>query len=79
MANWISCSKQMPEEHDEQLLSGGTVKRSKRVLAYDSMYGARIDYTVNGEWHSEKDGGICGQIVHGIMGWMEIPEYDADD
>jgi len=52
---------------------------SEEVLAWDSMYGPIIDSTRNGKWVSETRGGYTGQVVHGIVAWMPIPEMDIED
>lgn len=81
--NWIDCREQMPEEHkveSKNLQGHHEWTESKPVLAWDSMYGAQIDWTKNGKWHSELcNGGYHGQVCHGIVAWMPIPEMDIED
>lgn len=48
---------------------------SNPVLAWDSMYGCCVDWTINGKWMSEQTGGYTGQVCHGIIAWRPIPEY----
>lgn len=68
----------MPEEHrceSDNLQGHHEWTESDPVFAWDSMYGACIDATRNGRWISETHGGYAGQICHGIIAWMPIPEY----
>jgi hypothetical protein len=51
---------------------------SKPVLAWDSMYGCRVDATKNGKWMSEQRDGYTGQVVHGIIAWRPIPEFNEE-
>ena len=79
---WIKCSERMPEEHkyeSDNMQGHHEWTESERVLAWDSIYGAIIDYTRNGEWRSEKRGGYQGQVCHGIVAWMPIPEFKEED
>lgn len=78
---WIKCSERMPEEHkyeSDNMQGHHEWTESERVLVWDSMYGAMIDYTRNGEWRSEKRGGYQPQVVHGIVAWMPIPEFNEE-
>ncbi len=75
---WIDCGKRMPPEkrRESDNLQGHHVwTESEPVLALDSIYGPRVDFTWNGRWASEKRKGYSGQVVHGIIAWMPIPEY----
>ena len=68
----------MPEEHkyeSDTLQGHHEWMSSEPVLAWDSMYGACIDWTRNGKWRSEQIGGYQPQVVHGIVAWMPIPEF----
>ena len=78
MPEWIDCGKRMPPEkrrESDNLQGHHEWTESEPVLALDSMYGPCVDYTRNGHWASEKRGGYSGQVVHGIIAWMPIPEY----
>lgn len=68
----------MPPEtkYEEDTMQGHKEwTESEPVLAWDSMYGPRVDVTKNGKWMSEQRGGYTGQICHGIIAWRPIPEY----
>ena len=76
----------MPEEkawhEDGRNYSDGRDRdwtESDRVLVWDSMYGPHVDSTKNGKWLSEIRGGYTGQVCHGIIAWMPIPEMDIED
>ena len=76
---WIDCHKQMPPEtkyESDSIQGHHEWTESKQVLAWDSMYGPRIDATRNGKWRSEQKGGYQGQVCHSIIAWMPIPEYN---
>ena len=78
---WIDCAKQMPKEtkHCSDTLQGHREwTESDLVLAWDSMYGCRVDATKNGKWMSEQRNGYAGQIVHGIIAWRPIPEFNEE-
>ena len=78
---WIDCYKQMPKETkqcSDTLQGHKEWTESNLVLAWDSMYGCRIDCTKNGKWMSEQRGGYTGQIVHGIIAWRPIPEFSEE-
>ena len=78
---WIDCSKQMPKETkqcSDTLQGHREWTESNLVLAWDSMYGCRIDCTKNGKWMSEQRCGYTGQIVHGIIAWRPIPEFSEE-
>ena len=78
---WIKCNEQMPEEHkyESYTLQGHHEwTESDRVLVWDSIYGAQLDSTRNGKWMSEQRGGYQGQVIHGIVAWMPIPEFNED-
>lgn len=78
--NWIDCKDKMPEEKKAVSDSGKyEYAISERVLAWDSMYGACVDFTVNGIWASATRGGYSGQVCHGIVAWMPIPEMDIEE
>ena len=78
---WVDCTKQMPPETKQ---TSGTLQgyrewtESDMVLAWDSMYGCRVDFTKNGKWMSEQRGGYTGQIIHGIIAWRPIPEFSEE-
>ena len=78
---WIDCYKQMPKETkqcSDTLQGHREWTESNLVLAWDSMYGCRIDCTKNGKWMSEQRCGYTGQIVHGIIAWRPIPEFSEE-
>lgn len=78
---WIDCSRQMPKESkqwSDTLQGHREWTESDLVLAWDSMYGCRVDATRNGKWMSECKGGCTGQIVHGIIAWRPIPEFSEE-
>lgn len=78
---WIDCLKQMPKESkqwSDTLQGHREWTESNSVLAWDSMYGCRVDATRNGKWMSECKGGCTGQIVHGIIAWRPIPEFSEE-
>jgi hypothetical protein len=78
---WIDCGKQMPKETkqwSDTLQGHREWTESDLVLAWDSMYGCRVDATKNGKWMSEQRGGYAGQIVHGIIAWRPIPEFNEE-
>ena len=79
---WIKINEQMPQEkkiewddrqgHHEWM-------ESEKVLVWDSMYGPFVDSTKNGKWLSELRGGYKGQVVHGIIAWMQISPLDIEE
>lgn len=78
---WIDCSRQMPKETkqwSDTLQGHREWTESDLVLAWDSMYGCRVDCTKNGKWMSEQRGGYTGQVVHGIIAWRPIPEFSEE-
>ena len=78
---WIKCIEQMPEEHkyeSDNMQGHHEWTESEKVLAWDSLYGPRVDWTRNGKWASESAGGYQGQVCHGIIAWMPIPEFNED-
>ena len=78
---WIDCQKQMPKETkqwSDTLQGHREWTESELVLAWDSMYGCRVDATKNGKWMSEQRGGYTGQVVHGIIAWRPIPEFNEE-
>lgn len=78
---WIDCTKQMPPEAkqtSDTLQGHREWTESDSVLAWDSMYGCRVDVTRNGKWMSEQRGGYTGQVVHGIIAWRPIPEFSEE-
>lgn len=78
---WIDCRKQMPKETkqwSDTLQGHREWTESELVLAWDSMYGCRVDATKNGKWMSEQRGGYTGQVVHGIIAWRPIPEFNEE-
>jgi hypothetical protein len=78
---WIACQEQMPEEHKyEEDTKQGHYEwtESDRVLVWDSLYGPGIDSTRNGKWRSEQRGGYQPQVIHGIVAWMPIPEFEEE-
>lgn len=77
---WIDVCERMPEETrqtSDTMQGHREWTESRRVLAWDSMYGPRVDSTRNGKWLSEQQGGMTGQIVHGIIAWRPIPECNV--
>ena len=74
---WIDNGSMPPEKkYEEDTMQGHREwTESEPVLAWDSMYGPRVDATKNGKWMSEQRGGYTGQICHGIIAWRPIPEY----
>ena len=74
---WIDDGSMPPEtKYEEDTMQGHREwTESKPVLAWDSMYGPRVDVTKNGKWMSEQRGGYTGQICHGIIAWRPISEY----
>ena len=74
---WIDDGSMPPEtkQEDDTLQGHREWTESKPVLAWDSMYGCRIDWTRNGKWMSEQKGGYTGQVCHRIIAWRPIPEY----
>lgn len=74
---WVNDGSMPPEtKHEGRTMQGHREwTESKPVLAWDSMYGPRVDITKNGKWMSEQRGGYTGQICHGIIAWRPIPEY----
>lgn len=78
---WIDCRKQMPKETkqwSDTLQGHREWTESDLVLAWDSMYGCRVDATKNGKWMSEQRGGCTGQVAHGIIAWRPIPEFNEE-
>ena len=78
---WIDCGKQMPKETkqwSDTLQGHREWTESDLVLAWDSVYGCRVDATKNGKWMSEQRVGYTGQIVHGIIAWRPIPEFNEE-
>jgi len=69
---WIDDGSLPPEHKD--VCTGCMV--SDRVLAWDSMYGARVDFTLEGKWTSETLGGYTGQLCHSIVAWRPISGYN---
>lgn len=74
---WIDDGSIPPEtKYEEDTMQGHREwTESKPVLAWDSMYGPRVDVTKNGKWMSEQRGGYTGQVCHGIIAWRPISEY----
>ena len=74
---WIDDGSMPPETKQESDTLQGHREwtESKPVLAWDSMYGCRVDWTSNGKWMSEQTGGYTGQLCHGIIAWRPIPKY----
>ena len=74
---WIDDGRMPTEKKEESDTLQGHHEwtASEPVLAWDSMYGPRIDFTRNGKWVSETKGGYTGQVCHGIVAWMPIPQY----
>lgn len=80
-SGWIDCAKQMPPEvkqYSDTLQGHREWTESDLVLAWDSLYGCRVDATKNGKWMSEQRGGYTGQVVHGIIAWRPIPEFNEE-
>ena len=78
---WIDCRKQMPKETKQWSDTSQGHREwteSDLVLAWDSMYGCRVDATKNGKWMSEQRGGYTGQVIHGIIAWRPIPEFNEE-
>ena len=78
---WIDCRKQMPKETkqwSDTLQGHREWTESDLVLAWDSMYGCRVDATKNGKWMSEQRCGYTGQVLHGIIAWRPIPEFNEE-
>ena len=78
---WIDCTKQMPPETkqtSDTLQGHREWTESDVVLAWDSSYGCRVDFTKNGKWMSEQRGGYTGQLIHGIIAWRPIPEFSEE-
>ncbi len=78
---WIDCGKQMPKETkqwSDTLQGHREWTESDLVLAWDSVYGCRVDATKNGKWMSEQRVGYTGQVVHGIIAWRPIPEFNEE-
>ena len=77
---WIDDGSMPPEtKYEENTMQGHREwTESKPVLAWDSMYGPRVDATKNGKWMSEQRDGYTGQIVHGIIAWRPIPEFNEE-
>ena len=75
---WIDDGSMPPEtKYEEDTMQGHREwTESEPVLAWDSMYGPRVDWTRNGKWISEQTGGYTGQICHGIIAWRPIPKYN---
>ncbi|MBR6907117.1 hypothetical protein IKN40_01055 [bacterium] len=79
--SWIDCLKQMPPEKkqcSDTLQGHREWTESDIVLVWDSMYGCGIDSTKNGKWRREQRGGYTGQVVHGIIAWRPIPEFNKE-
>ena len=74
---WIDDGSMPPETKQESDTLQGHREwtESEPVLAWDSIYGCRVDWTRNGKWMSEQTGGYTGQVCHGIIAWRPIPEY----
>ena len=78
---WIDCLKQMPPETKQTSDTRQGHREwteSDMVLVWDSMYGCGIDSTRNGKWRGEQRGGYTGQVVHGIIAWRPIPEFNEE-
>lgn len=78
---WIDCAKQMPKETkqwSDTMQGHKEWTESDRVLVWDSIYGCGVDATKNGKWMSEQRGGYTGQVVHGIIAWRPIPEFNEE-
>lgn len=74
---WIDDGSMPPETKQESDTLQGHREwtESEPVLAWDSLYGCRVDWTRNGKWMSEQTGGYTGQVCHGIIAWRPIPKY----
>lgn len=74
---WIEDGSMPPETKQESDTLQGHREwtESEPVLAWDSIYGCRVDWTRNGKWISEQRGGYTGQVCHRIIAWRPIPEY----
>lgn len=74
---WIDDGSMPPETKQESDTLQGHREwtESEPVLAWDSIYGCRVDWTRNGKWMSEQTGGYTGQVCHGIIAWRPIPKY----
>ena len=74
---WIDDGSMPPEtKYEEDTMQGHKEwTESEPVLAWDSMYGPRVDVTKNGKWMSEQISGYTGQVCHGIIAWRPIPKY----
>lgn len=78
---WVDCTKRMPPEekqYSDTLQGHREWTESDTVLVWDSMYGCGIDSTRNGKWRREQRGGYTGQVVHGIIAWRPIPEFNEE-
>ena len=78
---WINCAKQMPKETkqwSDTMQGHREWSESDRVLVWDSIYGCGVDATKNGKWMTEQRGGYTGQVVHGIIAWRPIPEFNEE-
>lgn len=78
---WIDCTLQMPQETkqtSDTLQGHREWTESDLVLAWDSSYGCRVDFTKNGKWMSEQQRCCTGQLVHGIIAWRPIPEFSEE-
>lgn len=74
---WIDDGSMPPEmkQESDTLQGHREWTESEPVLAWDSLYGCRVDWTRNGKWMSEQTGGYTGQVCHGIIAWRPIPKY----
>ena len=79
--NWIDCRERMPEEYIRKspFPDRPDFKASEVVLAWDSMSGVRLDWTRNGKWVSESELGYKGRVIHNIIAWIPIPEFDIEE
>ena len=75
---WIDDGSMPPETKQESDTLQGHKEwtESEPVLAWDSIYGCRVDWTRNGKWMSEQTGGYTGQVCHAIIAWRPIPKYN---
>ena len=75
---WIDDGSMPPETKQESDTLQGHKEwtESEPVLAWDSIYRCRVDWTRNGKWVSEQTGGYTGQVCHGIIAWRPIPKYN---